>query len=64
MKKESFILTTGIIFGIVAVIHLLRSVYQSSFMVGNFEIPLWFSWVAVVLLGYLSFVALFKLRKK
>ena len=63
MELKTFFLFVGIIFTIVGILHLLRAVFSWSLQVGTFNIPLWTSWVAVVILAYLSYTA-FKFSKK
>ena len=46
---------TGIIFGIVAVAHLLRVVLGWNINIGGWEFPVWLSALAVAGAGYLSY---------
>jgi len=62
MKEKSFFLISGIIFGLVGIIHLLRSLYSWGLIVENVEIPVWISYISVGVLGYMAFWA-FRLRK-
>jgi len=43
----------SIVFFIVAVVHLARIVYDWSLVLGGVAIPMWVSWIIVILLGYL-----------
>lgn len=63
MKKKTFFITVGIVFLIVALVHLKRSVFGWDFIIKNWEVPLWVSWIAVVGIGFLSYHA-FKFWKK
>ncbi len=54
MKESTFIKTASVVFGIVSIVHLLRVILGWSFEVGGVTIPLWVSWVAFVLIGFLS----------
>ena len=47
-------MAASIIFAVIAVGHALRAVYEWEAMVGGVAIPVWFSWVAVVIAGYLA----------
>ena len=50
MKNE----LVSIIFAIIAVLHLIRSVFSLPATISNFNIPLYFSYLAVVVFGFLS----------
>jgi len=66
MKKESynkFLKTAGTIFLIVGFLHLYRAFSAWTLVIENFTIPVWFSFVAGILIIFLSFWA-FKLSKK
>lgn len=62
MNKETFSTVTGVIFTVVAVLHLLRAVMGWQAAIGGFAVPLWLSWVAVVVAAYLAHSA-FSLAK-
>jgi len=49
--KNGYALVSGIIFGIVAVLQAVRVLKQWSVQVGPISVPVWFSWVAVVVAG-------------
>ena len=50
MKKVYFIIT-AFIFGAVAALHLLRIIYGWTVVLGPWIVPLWFSWLGVILAG-------------
>ena len=54
MDKNKSLLIASAIFGIIALLHLLRSVFGWEAAIGGFGIPLYFSYIAVVAAGYLS----------
>ena len=62
MNQKTFIGVTGMVFGIIALLHGLRLVFGWSAVVGAWQIPLWISWLALALSGYLAYTAL-TLRK-
>ena len=45
---RGYLLTSGIIFGLVAVLHLLRVVNGWPFQVGPWSVPMWSSWLGVL----------------
>lgn len=63
MNTKIYLKLSGVIFGIIAVLHLLRVVYGWDAVIGGLVIPLWASWLAVAAAGYLAYSA-FSLYKK
>lgn len=59
MSDRVFHKVSGVIFVTVAVLHGVRIYLGLDAVIGNIDIPLWVSWVAVVLAGYLGLRALF-----
>ena len=55
MDKNQLLLIASVIFGIIGFLHLLRSIFGWEAVIGNFNVPLYFSYVAVVVAFYLSF---------
>ncbi len=62
-KKNLGLRTAAAIFGILAVIHLVRLLIGWDVIIGGLHIPLWISGIAIVVLGTLS-VWLFKLSRE
>ncbi len=46
-----YVVVSGVIFGFMALAQLLRVVNQVSIQIGGVQIPIWASWVAVVVAG-------------
>jgi hypothetical protein len=44
---------SGIVFGIIAALQAIRAVLQVPAQIGAREVPVWISWVAVVVAGSL-----------
>ncbi len=63
MDKNKFFLFGGIVFGVAGVSHLLRALSSWSLSVEGFAIPLWFSYIAGIVLLFLSYQG-FKLAQK
>ncbi len=55
MSQRTFSLTAGVVFGLIALGHVLRIVLGWSFMVQDFSVPMWASGPAVVIMGYLAY---------
>ena len=63
MKQKTFLNAVGIIFGIIAALHLSRAILSWPAQIGIWNIPLWVSWITVIVAGFLSYVS-FKLNKQ
>ncbi len=51
--SNKYIVVSGAVFGVVAVLQALRALNQWSMLVGTIEIPVWASWFAMVVAGSL-----------
>ena len=49
--NSRYVVVSGVIFGFMALAQLLRVVNQVSIQIGSVDIPVWASWVAVVVAG-------------
>ena len=54
MDKNQSLMVAAIIFGIIALLHLLRSVLSWEATINDFNVPVWMSYIAVVVVGYLA----------
>ena len=63
MKQKTFVKIAGIIFGLVAFVHLVKVLFAWDANIGGWEVPLWISYIAVVIAGFLAYSA-YKLLKK
>jgi len=45
MNRRAYLVISGIIFGAVAVLHLLRVVNSWAFQLGPWWFPMWVSWL-------------------
>ena len=52
--KNNALKVSSLIFGLVTVVHLVRALMGSSIVIGSWDVPLWASWLAVVIAGALS----------
>ena len=62
MNQKRFTLAAGVVFALVAVLHLLRLVFGWEAVIGGWNVPLWISWAAIAIAGYLAYTA-FTLEK-
>jgi len=53
MKGSKYRAISGVVFGLVALGHLIRAVLQLPAEVGATPVPMWVSWAAVVVAGSL-----------
>jgi hypothetical protein len=63
MSQRTFSLIAGVVFGLIALGHVLRIVFGWSFTIQDFSVPMWASWIAVVIVGYLAYEG-FRLARK
>ncbi len=49
MSQKPYLAISGSIFGVIAILHLIRLVYQWPAQIGAFAVPLWVSWLGLVL---------------
>ena len=60
---SKYAVVSGVVFGVVAVIQAVRASYQWPAHIGSVEIPVWISWVAMVVAGSLCVWAFRSARK-
>jgi hypothetical protein len=55
MTEKTFSTLAAAIFGVVAVLHLVRILIGWSIVVDGWTVPMWVSWVGLILTGALSY---------
>jgi hypothetical protein len=55
MDKKTYVAVTTIVFLIVAVLHLTRIFMGWDASIGGWEVPLWVSWLALLVSGFLAY---------
>ena len=55
MSQKTFSLVAGAFFLLVALAHVLRIALSASVVIQNTSIPMWASWIALVVTGYLAY---------
>ena len=58
-----YVVVSGVLFGVIAVLQAVRALYQWPVHIGSVDIPVWVSWVALVVTGSLCVWA-FRSRHK
>jgi len=58
MDTKTFSLVAGVIFAVVALFHLVRIFMEWTVIIGDWSIPMWVSWIALVVAGGLALLGL------
>jgi hypothetical protein len=58
MDEKTFSLVAGIVFGLVALFHLVRIFAQWPLIIGDWSVPKSVSWVALIVAGGLALLGL------
>ena len=54
MDKNQSLMLAAIVFSLMALLHLLRSIFSWTASIANFNVPVYYSYIAVIVLGYLA----------
>ena len=54
MGKNQSLILAAVIFGVIALLQLIRAVFGWQAVIGNFNVPVYFSYIALIAAGYLS----------
>ncbi len=57
MRQKTFLLEAGVIFTVIAGLHLLRILLGWDAVIGGWHLPLWLSWLALAVSGFLGYTA-------
>jgi hypothetical protein len=49
--NSRYLVVSGALFGVIALVQLYRAVTQLPVQIGSVEVPVWVSWVAAVVTG-------------
>jgi hypothetical protein len=55
MNQKTFSLVAGLIFLLVAVMHVLRLALGWHVVLAGWTVPMWISWVALLIAGFLAY---------
>ena len=55
MSLKNYFLLTGLIFMIIAILHLARIILGWEAAIAGWSMPMWVSWLAVVIAGFLAY---------
>ena len=56
MDQNKSLKIASVVFGIIAFVHFLRSIFGWPASIGTFSVPVYFSYIAVIVAGYLSWL--------
>ena len=57
IKHKTYFIIVGLITGAVAIIHLARVITGFGADISGWNVPLWFSWVGVLVAGFVSYAS-------
>ena len=60
---NSYAVVSGFVFGVVAAVQAVRALYQWPVQIGALDVPVWFSWAAVLVTGTLCMWAFRSARR-
>ena len=63
MDAKAFSLVAGVIFAGVELFHLVRIFMEWAIVIGNWSIPMWVSWIALIVAGGLALLG-FRLSER
>jgi hypothetical protein len=63
MSQKTFSRTAGAVFTLVALGHALRIVFGASVVIQGDAIPIWVSWIALIVAGLLAYEGFLLSRK-
>jgi hypothetical protein len=55
MDQKTFSIVAGLIFAAVALFHLLRFYEDWPVVIEDWSVPMWFSWIGLIVAGGLAF---------
>jgi hypothetical protein len=55
MTEETFSTVAAAVFGMVALFHLVRILLGWAVVIGSWTVPMWVSWVGLIIAGGLSY---------
>jgi len=64
MDQRPYNIVTASLFLIIAVLHLLRIIFGWPARIGGLDIPLWLSWVALLVTGALAWFGFRRWRRR
>ena len=63
MSQRTFTIIASVIFGAVALLHMLRIFFGWPAVIGGWTVPMWLSWIALVVAVGLSYFGISLVRR-
>ena len=64
MNKRTYFFISGLVFAIVAIVHLMRVINQFPVVIGTWVTPMSASWIGLIVAGILSYCGFTLMRKE
>ncbi len=64
MSSKTYLQVTGAIFAIIGLLHLGRLVWGWQAEIGLWQVPMWLSWLALIITAWLAYSAFTLAAKK
>jgi hypothetical protein len=55
MSRKAYLLVAASIFSLVCLLHLARIVFGWPLVIGSWSVPMWLSWVGLIVTGALAY---------
>ncbi|MBI4132298.1 MAG: hypothetical protein HY474_01565 [Candidatus Sungbacteria bacterium] len=62
LNRNTYASVSGVIFSAIALLHALRIIYGWPALIGGWTVPMWVSWTALIISGYLAF-SVYRLKR-
>jgi hypothetical protein len=63
MDQKTFTAIASAIFAVVALVQILRIYFGWPVVIGGWSVPMWFSWIAFVVAGGMSYFGMSLVRR-
>ena len=63
MSQKVYVLTTSVIFGLIALVHAVRLIWRWEVLVNGWPVPLWASVTGTIVAGFLLFQGVQVIRR-
>jgi hypothetical protein len=64
MDQKTFSVTAGVIFALVALVHLVRIYFGWPIAISSWSVPMWASWLALIVAAGLAYFGLSAARRQ
>ena len=57
LREHTFLVMAGVVFGVVAIAHFMRVLFNMDLTLFGWQAPIWLSWIGTVAAAYLSYMS-------